>query len=372
VTPNKLPFPEGIVAFTKMFPDEKACEDYLFQVRWPLGFRCPKCGSTKGYEYDNKRVTQCENHHIVSLTSGTSMHKSKQDLLTWFWAAYFVTTHTPGISAVQFQKHLQIPRYETAFQLLHKVRSALVAPNRDKLKGRVELDETFITRKDGEVTTVLVAIEVVTYPGLVKGEPATLERAGRVRMRKVPDKSHASILPFVADNVETGSNVYTDGSVSYDALNRMGYTVHPWVQGKGKNAVYTNKHLHRMISNFKTWLRGTHHDAVSGKHLQAYLNEFTYRHNRRDNPWVAFNRALGLASHAEKWPEYETLYDVGEDGGWTHPNPKPEDESDVDVVEVIFEELLKEAPPELRVWMAQKRNEVEASIRSAVNQSRAA
>lgn len=367
---TSLPFPEGIVAFTRMFPDEAACEAYLYAVRWPSGFRCPKCGSVKGYEYDGKRVIQCENHHLTSLTAGTAMHKSKQDLLTWFWAAYFVSTHTPGISAKQFQKHLRIPRYETAFQLLHKVRSALAPPNRDKLKGHIETDETFITRGDGEVSTILVAVEVVEYPGLYKGKPDTLERVGRCRLRRVPDKSHASILPFIADNVETGADIYTDGSVTYNALNRMGYTVHPWVQGKGKKAVYTNKHLHRLISNLKTWLQGTHHSAVKGKHLQAYLNEFAYRHNRRDSPWTAFNRCLGLTSHAERWPEYETLYDAGADGGWKHPNPEPSE--DGMIVDAIFDELLSEAAPELRSWMAQRREQVTGTIAESVRQARAA
>lgn len=318
MTPKKLPFPEGIVAFTQMFSDEESCENYLYALRWPTGFRCPKCNSVKSYEYDGKRVIQCDRHHLTSLTAGTAMHKSKQDLLTWFWAAYFMSTHTPGISAKQFQKHLQIPRYETAFQLLHKTRSALVAPDRDKISGDIEIDEAFISHGDNEKSTILAAVEVVIYPGLYKGQPATLERAGRCRLRNVPDKGHNSILPFVTENIEKGSDLYTDGSITYDALNRMGYTVHPWVQGKGKNAVYTNKHLHRLISNLKNWLQGTHHGAVSNKHLQAYLNEFVFRHNRRDSPWAAFNRCLGLGAHVDAWPEYETLYE----GSWVHPNPR--------------------------------------------------
>lgn len=331
-----LPFPAGIVQFGEMFPDERACEAYLFAMRHPDGFRCPTCGAAKFYEYDSLHVVQCPSHHLTRLTAGTIMHRTKQSLQTWFWAAYFVSAHTPGMSAVQFQKHLQINRYETAFHLLHKLRSALVAPEREPLAGVIEMDETFIQNKNQDGVIVIGAIEVRErakpkigdYAGKYVGGKLLAHRptvAGRVRLRVIADESAVSFLGFASENVLCGATIHTDGDPSYNMLGSRGYDHKPKVQGKGKAAVYGLEHLHRAFSNFKTWLSGTHHDAVLPKHMQAYCNEFVYRHNRRGNPWAAFNRCLGLGAGAAIWPEYQTLYSAGEEGGWVHPNVSPKD-----------------------------------------------
>ena len=328
---NALPFPTGIVQFTQMFPDERACEAYLFTMRHPDGFRCATCGTTKFYEYDGLRAVQCPNHHLTRLTAGSIMHRTKQPLQTWFWAAYFVSAHTPGMSAVQFQKHLQIKNYETAFQLLHKVRSALVAPKREALAGVVEMDETFIQNKNQDGVIIIGAIEVRErvkpevggYEGKYQGGKLLEKRptiAGRVRLHVIPDETAVSFLGFTSQNVASGTTIHTDGDPSYNGLGNLGYDHRPKVQGKGKAAVYGLEHMHRAFSNFKTWLSGTHHDAVLPKHMQAYCNEFVYRHNRRGNPWAAFNRSLGLAAVPVAWPEYQTLYAAGEEGGWVHPS----------------------------------------------------
>jgi len=329
VTRNKLPFPEGIIAFQTMFPDERACEQYLFSMRHPNGFVCETCGSTKYYEKKDLKIVQCPNHHLTSLTAGTIMHRTKQPLQTWFWAAYFISTHTPGISAVQFQKHLQITNYETAFQLLHKMRSALVAPDRDSLSGVIEMDETYIRNSNQDKSIIIGAIEVVERkitPTSKHQGPRLLEKrpqvAGRLRLKVIPDETAVSFLDFTTKNIVRGSVIHTDGDPSYNRLDSLGYDHRPKVQGKGKTAVYGLDHIHRAFSNLKTWLSGTHHDAVLPKHIQAYCNEFVYRHNRRENPWAAFNRCLGLGSQAETWPEYLTLYKAGEEGGWMHPNPR--------------------------------------------------
>lgn len=320
------PFPTGIIEFSQMFTTERACEQYLFAMHFPEGFRCPKCGSTKFYEYEGLRVVQCPSHHHVSMTADTVMHRSRQPLLAWFWAAYFISTHTPGISAVQFQKHLQIHLYETAFMLLHKVRSALVSPDRDPLHGVVEMDETYITNKGQEKVIIIGAVEVRDRPKPKVGEKVprykaeTPQIAGRVRFHVIPDETAVSFVGFATSNVLRGSVIHTDGDPSYNGLAALGYDHRPKVQGKGKAAVYGLEHLHRAFANFKTWLSGTHHDAVSAKHMPAYCNEYVFRHNRRGNPWLAFNTCLGLAVEADTRPEYDTLFHAG-DGvrGWVHP-----------------------------------------------------
>ena len=163
--------PRSLLEFQRLFATEEQCADYLHGIRWPEGFVCPRCGSSTGYALAARRVTECRNGHQVSLTAGTGMHRSKLPLTLWFHAAYLVSTLTPGISALQFQKQLGISRYETAFQLLHKLRSALVAPGREPLRGEVEVDEGFIGGPEegrpgrGAETKSLVVfgVEIIRY-----------------------------------------------------------------------------------------------------------------------------------------------------------------------------------------------------------------
>jgi transposase-like protein len=251
------------------------------------------------------------------------MHRTKQDLVTWFHAAYLVSTLTPGISALQFQRQLGLSRYETAFTMLHKLRSAMVAPGRELLHAEVEVDDGYIGGEEagrpgrGALSKALVAcaVELVRWTDKKNGKERV--RTGRVRLRAVPDASAESLLPFVRESVEKGAIVHTDGWPSYIALANEGYDHRPVIQGKEQEYM---RHVHRIFSNIKTWLLGTHHGRVSKKHLQAYLNEYTFRFNRRFWRGPAFHRALGLATHTAHWPTYQSLYCTGKDGGWTHPN----------------------------------------------------
>ncbi len=321
-------FPTTLPGFASRFSTEQACADYLFEVRWPAGFVCPRCGSRGGYPIAARRTLECASpscRYQASLTAGTIMHRSKQDLRTWFWATYLVTSLTPGISALQFQEQLGLSRYETAFNMLHKLRSALVAPGRDPLHGEVEIDEGYIGGAEegrpgrGAETKALVvcAVELVRWTDKRSGKARI--RTGRVRVRVVPDASAESLVPFVRDSVEHGAVVHTDGWPGYASLGKLGYDYRPVVQGCGKNAKYM-PHVHRIISNLKTWLLGTHHGRVESKHLQAYLNEYTFRFNRRFWRGPAIRRALALAVQADDRPTYRSLYEAGSDRGWMHPS----------------------------------------------------
>ncbi len=278
--------PRNLLDFSRRFTSEETCQEYLFAVRYPSGFICPKCGVKRGWFLKDKRLVECPNGHKVSLTAGTVMHRTKQNLVTWFHAAYFLTTLTPGISALQFQRQMGLSRYETAFNMLHKLRAALVAPGRDPLDGEVEVDEGYIGGEEegrpgrGALTKALVvcAVELVRWTAKKSGKARV--RTGRVRLRVIPDASAVSLVPFVKESVKTGAIVYTDGWSSYSTLGRKGYDHRPVVQGRGKSAKYM-PHVHRIIANLKTWLKGTHHGRVKEKHLQAYLNEYTFRFNRR-------------------------------------------------------------------------------------------
>ncbi len=286
-------FPKTIFEFQKQFPTEEAQLGFLIRSRWPDGFACPRCGHKEYYWKAARRLLQCKKcDYQTSVTAGTIMHRSKMPLSLWFYAAYFVTTHTPGMSALQFQRQVGLSNYETAFTMLHKLRSAMVRPGRSKLSELVEIDEAYI------------GAEIHGPPGRgAKGKAIVIgavdirgKYANRVRLKVIPNVTSATLLSFIKSNVEEGSTIKTDEWVGYSGLNKVGY-----------KHVVTGEltHIHRVIGNLKTWLRGTHH-GVSPQHLQAYLNEFTFRFNRRKTPMAAFQTVLGLAKE-RMGPTYRGL-----------------------------------------------------------------
>lgn len=289
--------PRTLREFTRHFSTEVDCEEFLFLVRYPEGFACPRCRIERGWPLKGKRLIECANGHKVSLTAGTVLHGTRQDLLSWFYAVFFISTLTPGISALQFQRQLGLKRYETAFQMLHKVRSTLVSPERELLHGEVEVDETFVGGKDpdrdgrgGDKALVVGAVEVIPFTELKTGK--VRHRSGRLRLRVVANASANSLAGFVEQEVEPGAIVHTDGWDGYRRLKNSGYHHNRIVQGKGREAKPILPHMHRVFSNLKAWFLGTHHGRVEQKYLQAYLNEYTFRFNRRFWPGPAFLRAL--------------------------------------------------------------------------------
>jgi ribosomal protein L37AE/L43A len=173
------------------FSDEEACRRYLVESRWPDGFRCPACGRDDALELPARLLWRCRAcGRDTSVTAGTVLHRTRTPLTQWFWAAYLVTTHTPGLSALQLQRQLGIGRYETAWTILHKLRRAMVRPGRDLLRGKVEVDETYVGgpeiglrggRQMGHKALVVAAVE------------ARGAGSGRVRLKVVPDATAASL-----------------------------------------------------------------------------------------------------------------------------------------------------------------------------------
>lgn len=313
-------FPETLPQFQKAFPDEAACANYLEKLRWPIGFVCSKCGAIeKPYRFKKRStVLRCRNCQAdTHLTAGTVMHKTRTPLQTWFWAAYLVTSHTPGLSATQFQRQLGIKRYETAFQILHKLRVAMVRPRRDKigLNDRVEVDEAFVggrthSKKQGVTDKVLVAaaVEVHSLKKTRRNGKRKLY-AGRLRLAQIPNRGQIALETFVKESVVFGSTIFTDGWPSYDNLAALGYKHHPTIiNGDHEKTDLALPMVHLVFSNLKTWIRGTHH-GVSSKHLSSYLNEFTFRFNRRFYPMEAVNSVLGIAVQV-RGETYKNLYSV--------------------------------------------------------------
>jgi transposase-like protein len=260
------------------------------------------------------------------LTVGTVMERSHTPLTIWFWAAYLVASQTPGMSAVQFQRQLGLTRYETAFAILHKLRAGMVRPDQDRIGGRagehVEVDETYVggrTRSEGRgvhhKTLVTAAVEVRhREPSSAQDKRKDGRYAGRVRLAVAADRSIDSLCGFVESAVMPGSPIVTDDWSGYGSLRARGYDHHAIADcGDPEVAEEFMPIIHLVFSNLKTWLNGVHH-GVSAKHLQAYLNEFTFRFNRRFYPFNAFRSLLGIAGGA-KAPTYAEIYS----GDWTHP-----------------------------------------------------
>lgn len=285
-------FPKTLAEFQRRFSDEFTCRAYLAACRWPDGYCCPQCGHGEGFDLPRRHLLQCKAcGWQTSVTAGTVMHGTRTSLTDWFRAAYLVTTHTPGISALQLQRQLGLKRYETAWTMLHKLRRAMVAPNREPLRGVVEVDETYIGgpkpgkrgRGAGGKSLVVGAVED-------RGEVA-----GRVRLQRIPNFMGETLAAFVEANVDHGATIKTDGLEGYEVLDKEHYRHWPRIQGSGRGATTWLPHIHRVFSNLKTWLGGTHH-GVDPKHLQAYLDEFGFRYNRRRTPMAAFQTLLGIGT----------------------------------------------------------------------------
>jgi len=309
-----LPFPESLPDFQRLFPDDVACIAYLERSRWSDGFACPHCGVV-GEPFriaTRPGVLTCRAcRRQTGLTVGTVMERSHVPLSTWFWAAYLVASQTPGMSAVQFQRQLGLSRYETAFGILHKLRAAMVRPDQDRIGGHpgehVEADETWVggkTRGEGRgvhhKTLVAAAVEVRhRKPGTAQDKRRDGRYAGRVRLAVASDRSAEVLGGFVKNTVEPGTLVITDDWSGYTGLRAAGFDHHAVAQcGDPEVSEEFMPIVHLVFSNLKTWLNGIHH-GVSAKHLQAYLNEFTFRFNRRFYPFNAFRSLLGIGGNME-------------------------------------------------------------------------
>lgn len=326
---SALPFLQSLREFQQLFPDDAACVEYLEKARRGGSFVCPHCGAA-GEPFriaTRPGVLACRKcRRQTGLTVGTIMERSHTPLITWFWAANLVTSHTLGMSAVQFQRQLGLSRYETAFQILHKLRAGMVRPDQDRIGGRagghVEVDETWIggrTRGEGRGVhhKVLVACAVEVRhrkPGTAQDKRKDGHYAGRVRRAVAADRSAKSLCGFVAGAVAPGTLIVTDYWSGYADLRKRGCDHHAIAEcGDPEVAEQFLPIIHLVFANLKTWLIGIHH-GVSAQHLQAYLNEFTFRFNRRFYPFNAFRSLLGIAGDVNA-PTYAKLYS----GEWAHP-----------------------------------------------------
>jgi len=270
-------YPRTLMEFESRFHTEQACWDYLVQVRWPEGFVCPNCASCKAWQTQRSLFHCAECGRQVSVTAGTVFQGTRKPLQLWFHAMWWVTSQKNGASAQGLQQSLGLASYQTAWTWLHKLRRAMVRPGRDRLNGLVEVDETYVGGREeapgrGAENKTLVAIAVEK-----KGR-----QIGRTRMAVVANGTRDELCGFVQACVEPGSTVRTDGWQGYRDIKNRGYTHDRLLQQKSlQEPCEMLPGVHRVAGLLKRWLLGTHQGAVSAAHLPYYLDEFTFRFNRR-------------------------------------------------------------------------------------------
>jgi transposase-like protein len=271
-------YPRNLREFEARFATEEACREYLCRLRWPDGFRCPRCGAGKSWPVRGVWLQCAACGHQTSVTAGTVFQDTRTSLKLWFDTMWWVTTQKNGASALGLQRVLGLKQYQTAWTWLHKLRRAMVRPGRDLLTGRVEIDEAFIGGLEEGLRGRLVEKKAL----IVIAAQEDGRGIGRIRMRQIPDASAESLVPFVKECIEPGSVVHTDGWLGYAPLDKKGYIHEVTVlRGQKKSPSELLPRVHRVVSLLKRWLMGTHQGAVSHKHLDYYLDEFTFRFNRR-------------------------------------------------------------------------------------------
>lgn len=283
-------YPRTWDQFLDWFPDDDACRGYLEGIRWRDGFVCPSCGVV-GEAFQGSRGRWICRHcrHQGTVTAGTIFEKTRTPLRSWLAAVWYSVNQKQGVNALGLQRVLGLGSYQTAWAMLHRLRRAMIRPGRERLHGVVEVDESVVgrsppnkardTKKKQRLAKKLAAQRSLVMMAVEIKQPKGF---GRIRLSRVADKSENAVLPFVLDSIEPGSVVRSDGSPAYRKLQKRGYKHEKTViLGTDDPAHVTMPGVHRVAALLKRWLLGTHQGAVQPKQLDYYLDEFTFRFNRR-------------------------------------------------------------------------------------------
>jgi hypothetical protein len=295
-------FPATLIEFQDRFPDEASCWKALRQVRWPEGFRCPRCGGRESYPIATRRLEQCQRcRYQASVTAGTVFHRTRVPLRIWFLAIFFVARHKQGISALQLQRDTGLGSYQTAWTLLHKVRSALWHRPEHRLRGWVEADETYVGAEREKGLRGGREVRNKTIVGAAVEQRR--HTAGSLRLSVLEGVNFDRDLgPFLRGVIDAHEAVVgTDGFPGYLPLEEAGVAHERLIQGHGSRASEILPWVHTVFSNLKAWLMGTFR-GVSPKHMPRYLDEFAYRFNRRWRENELFGFVLARAVHGEPLP----------------------------------------------------------------------
>lgn len=276
---NEEYFPQNLMEFDEWFSTEDACEAYLVAIRWPEGFLCPHCGNDRAWRR-RRRVMVCSScRHETPLTAGTIFHKTRKPLRVWFKAIWWLTSQKYGANALGLKRVLGLGSYQTAWVWLHKIRRAMVRPGRDRLNGVIEMDESYIGGIEEEVRGRCTEKKsIVVIAAQARGKRAI----GRIRLQRIPDASAPSLEAFARQAIEEGSTIVSDGWPGYAGMKHLGYQhIVKVIRGSGQPPHKLLPRPHRVASLLDRWLLGTYQGAVRADHLDYYLDEFTFRFNRR-------------------------------------------------------------------------------------------
>jgi len=271
-------YPTGMTALEKRFATQDACLNYLAGLRWPSGYVCPRCASGKGWKMENGLILCAGCRRQQSVIAGTVFQDSHMPLPTWFRAMWYVCANKNGMSAQNLQRLLGLRSYNTAWLCLHKLRRAMVRPGRECLSGIVEADETYVGGpKEGKRGRGALGKQIVFIAAEVRGR-----KIGRIRLSHIPGVSGATLAPAVSEAVTAGATVRTDGWKGYNGVTAGGYKHEVTVENADELADIVLPKCHLVVSLLKRWILGTLQGNVGKDHLQDYLNEFTFRFNRRN------------------------------------------------------------------------------------------
>ena len=275
-------YPRDWPEFLAFFPDDEACRRHLERLRGPDGFRCPACAAEKAWR--TKRglwvCRSCERQS--SVTAGTLLAGTRTPLSSWFAAVWQLTNQKHGISALGLQRLLGLGSYETAWAQLHRLRRAMVRPGRELISGKVEIDEAYVGGREAGVAGRQTVDKSIVICAVEVREGEHRSHAGRVRMSRLSRLNKAGVERFLADAVEPGSRVLTDGWGIYAGLGELGFEHEQInVSASGEPASVHMPHVHRVFSLLKRWLLGAHQGSVEPHQLDYYLDEFAFRFNRR-------------------------------------------------------------------------------------------
>ncbi len=268
-------YPTTLMELEKRFSTNEGCRKYLFALRWPDGWVCPRCGGRRCLPI-RRGLFRCNDcAHEASVTAGTIFQDTHLPLTTWFRAMWHVTSQKNGVSALGLQRVLGLGSYKTVWGMLHKLRRAMVRQGRDRLQGTVEVDETYWgSYEEGAIGRLTEQKALIIVAAEEDGRGI-----GRIRLRRIADVTKTSLHEFIQQAIEPASTVRTDGLNTYMGLS--GYVHDRQLQSSQPDGEYLLPRVHRVVSLLKRWMLGTHQGAIGHDHLDFYLDEFTFRFNRR-------------------------------------------------------------------------------------------
>ncbi len=279
---NNEHYPKDFQEFLAKFKTDEDCWNYIFEIRWPDGYICPKCKNSNKYWLTEQKLIHCSScGYQVSIPGGTIFHGIRKPLLLWFHIMWWVVAQKTGASANNLMDFMGFGSYETAWSWLQKLRRAMVRSGRDKLSGEVEVDETYIGGK--EISKGKQGRGAETKTLVVVATECIGKQIGRVRFKCIPEASGKHLLQFIEENIEPGSTIITDGWTGYSSLSNSEKYKHETkvISGTGKEAHELLPHVHLVDSLVKRWINGTHQGSITPKYLSYYLDEFAFRFNRK-------------------------------------------------------------------------------------------